>query len=171
MKELYAIALPPIVRHVKQKRGTASDGEDCFQEAVLALVKKVKEGSWDNKYEVKNFLFIVARNNWYNKLKRAGRLQTSDLEDLQLEDESQGIEGVLIEAERETAIATLLDKAGERCKELLRLVIFENKKLKELVDLMGFSSEEVVKTNHYRCKQKLKEVLKNDSHLLAALKG
>ena len=171
MKELYAIALPPIVRHVKQKRGTTSDGEDCFQEAVLALVKKVKEGTWDGKYEVKNFLFIVARNNWYNKLKRAGRLQTSDIDDVQVEDESEGVEAVMIAEERETAIATLMDKAGERCKELLRLVIFENKKLKELVELMGFSSEEVVKTNHYRCKQKLKEALKNDSHLLAALKG
>lgn len=171
IKALYTIALPPIERHIKQKRGTRADAEDCFQEAVLTLVKKVKDGSFDEKFEVKNFLFILARNSWYNKLKRSGRVVATELEDDQIEDESDDVEALMIDKERQEAIVLLMSKAGERCKELLRLLLFENKKMKEVVSLMGFSSVEVVKTNHYRCKNKLKEALKNDSHLLAALQG
>lgn len=168
---LYKVALPPIIKHVKQKRGTVADAEDCFQEAVLSLVKKVKESSFDEQYEVKNFLFIAARNCWYNKLKRSGRVVAADLEEYQVEDTATGAEQLMIDDERTVAINALLNNAGERCKELLKLIIFENKKMKEVVELMGFSSVEVVKTNHYRCKKKLKEVLKGNNQLLMALKG
>lgn len=169
MQMLYSTALPPIVRHIKQKRGNQSDAEDCFQEAVLSLIKKVQEGTFNDQYEVKNFLFIAARNNWYNKLRRSGKVISSELEDYQMVDDSMSAEEILIDDERKNAVADLMGKAGERCKELLRLILFENKKMKEIVGIMDFSSEEVVKTNHYRCKKKLKEALKNDIHLLQAL--
>ena len=171
VKALYKEAFPPIVRYFKQKRGTKADAEDCFQEAMLTLIKKVKTNTFDEKYEVKNFLFVITRNIWYNKLKRAHKVNAMELEDFQLEDDTQGIESVLIDEERSHAITSLMNKAGERCKELLHLLLFENKKMKEVATIMGFSSDEVVKTNHYRCKQKLKNALKKDRHLLAILKA
>ena len=170
IKILYKTALPPIVRHIKQKGGQKSDAEDCFQEAVIGLVKKVNDNTYDDQYEVKNFLFILARNSWYNKLRRKGTVISVELEDFQMEDESLNSEDTMISVERESAINQLMNLAGERCKQLLKLILFENKKMKEVAVLLGISSEEVVKTNHYRCKKKLKEALKNDAELLQALK-
>ena len=113
---------------------------------------------------------MVARNIWYNKLKRANLLETTDISDHDVEDKSDGSLSMLISEERTTAINKLLGVAGDRCKELLKLILFENKRMKEIVELMQFSSEEVAKTNHYRCKQKLKDALKQDIHLLEALR-
>ena len=171
VKALYKIAFPPIVTFIRQKSGDRSDAEDCFQDALLALINKVTKGEYDEKYEVKNFLFVAARNIWFNKLQRAKKVRSADLQDFQLQDFSpQGME-VMIDDERKSAIQTLMNKAGERCKELLHLVLFEGKSLKEITSLMNFSSVDVTKTNHYRCKKKLKEELKGNPLLLASLRA
>lgn len=168
---LYKVAFPPIVTFIKQKSGDRSDAEDCFQDALLALINKVTKGEYDEKYEVKNFLFVASRNIWFNKLQRAKKVRSADLQDFQLEDSTpQGME-VMIADERKTAIQDLMNRAGERCKELLHLVLFENKSLKEITEKMNFSSVDVTKTNHYRCKKKMKEALKNNPLLLASLKA
>ena len=167
---LYKVSFPPILTFVRQKRGNLSDAEDCFQDALIVLIKKVKEKTYDEKYEVKNFLFVVARNLWFNKFTRNAKVKATDLDDYQIVDDSPHGEEIVIEDERQSAIKKLLDTAGERCKELLTLVIFDNKSLQEVADLMGFSSASVTKTNHYRCKQKMKQALKADRELLSMLK-
>ena len=65
----------------------------------------------------------------------------------------------------------MLDLVGEKCKELLKLMIFENKKVVEVMSIMNISSDEVVRTTHYRCKNKLKEIVSQDRNLLLALRG
>ena len=168
---LYRIAFPPILQHIKQKRGTKLDAEDCFQEAVLVLVKKVQDGSFNAQFEVKNFLFILARNSWYNKLKKNAKMSSGELEDYHLEDDNVGIEEVMVDDARQEAIKKMLDLVGEKCKELLKLMIFENKKVVEVMSIMNISSDEVVRTTHYRCKNKLKEIVSQDRNLLLALRG
>ena len=167
---LYKMAYPPIAKFIKQKRGTEIDAEDCFQDALLTLVKKVKLNTFDENYEVKNFLFVVARNSWYNRSSKSSKLKTSEIEDDLIQDENLVGEEVLIADERKNAIQELMTKAGERCKQLLKLVLFEGKSLTETAEIMGFSNAGVAKTNHYRCKQKLKTALKTDPDLLSALK-
>jgi hypothetical protein len=36
---------------------------------------------------------------------------------------------------------------------------------------MGYSSEDVAKTNHYRCKQYLTKLVKNDTELISLFKN
>ena len=170
VQALYKTALPPIVIYIKQKRGTRNDAEDCFQEALMTLIRKVHDNTYDESYEVKNFLFVLCRNIWFNKLKRKGKVESADLDEMHIQDDSERIDEKLISDERQDAVSKLMNLAGERCKELLTLLLFEKKKMKEVAILMGFSSEEVVKTNNYRCKQKLKKALEQDHQLMLALK-
>lgn len=167
---LYKTALPPIVTYIKQKRGTRNDAEDCFQEALMTLIRKVHDNSYNENFEVKNFLFVLCRNIWFNKLKRKGKVESADLDEMHIRDESELIDERLISDERQEAVKRLMNLAGERCKELLTLLLFEKKKMKEVAVLMDFSSEEVVKTNNYRCKQKLKKALEQDHQLMMALR-
>ena len=170
VKSLYEKSFSPILKMVRQKGGGRKDAEDCFQDALITLIKKVKDGSYDQKYQVHNFLFIIARNLWFNKIKRMQKVRAADVHEYEILDHTPNSETEILNEERKTAIYKLMDKAGEKCKELLRLTLFENKKLKEVMSLMDFSSEEVVKTTNYRCKKKLREELKNNPSLLLALK-
>jgi len=170
-KVLYSFAFPPVLRYIKQKRGKYEDAEDCFQDALIALIKKVTEDTYDPNYEVKNFLFVVSRNMWYNKSQKKENLNKQVLpEGFDIEDKALRVEEQLVAKEKKDAVEDLLSSAGEKCQKLLRLVMFENKSLKEVSDLMGFSSSEVVKTTHYRCKKKLKTYLLNNKTLLEQLR-
>lgn len=171
VNELYKTAFPPIKKYIRSKYGSNDDAEDCFQEAILSLIKKIKIGTYNESHEVKNFLFILSRNIWFNKVKRMGKFSSQEIENFQVQDDSATGEAVIIESERQKALEELMSSAGSKCKELMRLMLFENKKVKEIVGIMGFSSEDVVKTTNYRCKQKLKTALINNPQLMEVLKG
>lgn len=136
----------------------------------MALIKKVKLNEYDEKFEIKNYLFVIARNIWFNKLKRNGKFSATDIDDFDIRDNTMIGDEKLLQSERQEAIQTWLNSVGERCKKLFHLILFENKKMKEVAEIMEFSSDEVVKTNHYRCKKKLKEALKHDARLMSILK-
>ena len=171
LQQIYRDSLPSIVRFIKEKRGSRSDAEDCFQEALLVLIKKIKLNKYNDTYEVKNFLFVIARNIWFNKLKRKGMFSDDEIQQMNVADDSIPLDEKVIASEREQGIKQLLSLAGEKCRELLHLVLFENKKLKEVQEIMGFKSEGVVKTTHFRCKDKLKTELSNNPELYSLLRS
>ena len=73
--------------------------------------------------------------------------------------------------ERFEVIDIVFSMLGDRCKELLTLYVFENKKMAEIQKLMGMNSEEVVKSTKYRCKKKMKEVLMKNPEYQLVIRG
>ena len=69
MQALYKVAFPPVVKYFRQKRGSRVDAEDCFQDAIMALIKKVKTETYDQQYEVKNFLFVLSQKYLVQQIK------------------------------------------------------------------------------------------------------
>jgi DNA-directed RNA polymerase specialized sigma subunit len=67
--------------------------------------------------------------------------------------------------ERAKLMETILSSVGKSCYQLLKLVLYENLSLKEIAVEMGYSSEDVAKMTHYRCKKKLITELKNKTYL------
>ncbi len=164
--ELYKHVLPSIVKFIKSKRGNRQQAEDCFQDAVVALILTVKSGKYKAGYSVSNYLFGVARNRYYTLLRDdVAKETTLENETIVLIDENP-----LLETEKWNVIQEMLNKIGEQCKQLLSLHLFDRKKLSEIAKIMNFSSEGVVKTYNYRCKQKLKELIKEDEEILQVLK-
>ena len=80
-----------------------------------------------------------------------------DLEELNPTD-METPEVKVISEERKNAVREVMNRIGETCKQLLTYTLFEKRRLKEVAELMNFSSEEVAKTNNYRCKKKMKEM-------------
>src|SRR5687768_15271862 len=50
--------------------GSVQDAEDIFQETVLAFLSSVKNGKYRKESTVKTFIVSVARNIWYNEIKK-----------------------------------------------------------------------------------------------------
>ena len=153
---LYKTLLPKIVRFIKSKGGNQVQAEDCFQDGIVSLIIKVKRNEFDEKYEIEDYVFTVARNKWYNL---ATRVKSREAE-LGTNDKSvpDGLENIYKEEKRK-AVDHMFTLLGDRCKELLTLYIFENKKMAEIKELLCMSSVEVVKSTKYRCKKKMKELL------------
>ena len=69
---------------------------------------------------------------------------------------------VLEKGERSEIIANLIEKMGEECRQLLLYFYFDRFRMKRIMELMGFSSEQVTKNKKSRCMKKLRAMAEED---------
>lgn len=169
LKELYRHVLPVIKTHIKRNGGTNEDAEDVFQDAVITLYKQIKL----NKYQeigsgVGGFLFTVSKNLWYNKLKKNNKITLTD-EHTNTESGDSSILEQIITEEKINTIQQLLNEVGEQCKKILSLSIYEKMPMKDISKEMGFKSDDVAKSIHYRCKKKLGQLARKSKIYMSTL--
>lgn len=164
LEQLYYGLYPKVEQFILQNSGDQAEAADIFQDAVMAFYKQVKKERFKDQYTISGFIFSVSRNLWYNRIKRKSR-QTALNEETHDVPEFQNVMDDLISEEREHNINTLLSYLEERCRHILIYAIFYKYSMKAICGLMGFRSEDVAKTKHYKCKQKLIKVLKQNPSL------
>ena len=156
---LYEDCLPKIEKYILRNNGDKDEAYDIFQDALLIFYKQVKLNKFKKEHEVHGFIYSVGRNLWINRIKKRnkqvsmdGQVFINDTNPLQ----------DLITKERETIISEVLGKLGERCKELLTFSIYQNYSMDKIREAMGFSTVNAVKTKHYKCKQRLIKLVKDN---------
>lgn len=159
-----------IAKHIKYGE---ADCFDAYGEAVLAIYEGIKTGKtrkgnpFEVKKDLKNLLFVSAKKRLLTILqKRSGKrkLESEYIQELALEiDEAKVVELDKIDANPKVeAIKRVLHKMGASCQEILRLFYFEGYDLQEIKEIKHYDNEAVVKQSLYRCREKLKEMLRND---------
>lgn len=164
LRYLYSKVLPRIRRYIMQNSGSEDDARDVFQDAVLIFYKHVKLGRFDENKEIAGFIFSVGRNLWINLAKKKNRVVELTDEANTLEEGENATEQ-LISQEREAYVMKMFSMLGETCKTLLIYSIYDKLSMKEIREKMGFSSENVAKTKHYKCKQRLIGLVKDDTSI------
>lgn len=124
---------------------------------MVILCKQIKMGKFDSKYEVSGFLYSVCRNLWINKVKKENRMVP--LPDHVESFESYDFTNDIITDQKSKVLKELIARLGEKCFKLLQLSIYNNLTGNEICEMMGFTSVDAVKTQKYKCKHKLIEIL------------
>lgn len=141
--------------------GSEQDADDIFQETVVAFIDIVSKGKYRMEATVRTFLSSIARNCWFNELKKRGR---SDLRDRQFElsrdkDETD-VSHHIAELEQKRQLRQLVDQLGEACRKVLLLFYYENLSMKEIVSHLPYENEQVVRNKKYKCLQQLSGLIK-----------
>src|SRR5580704_15665992 len=58
---------------IRQYGASEQDADDIFQETVVAFIDVVKKGKFRMEASVRTFLASIARNYWFNELKKRDR--------------------------------------------------------------------------------------------------
>lgn len=161
---LYKTALPQITKFICINNGDEDEAKDIFQDAVVSLFTTVKLGKFDIEKDVNGFLFFVSRNLWINHVKKRNR--QLDISKMQMPMYEESPMAVVITEEKRVLIDQFLGKAGDKCKQVLKYVLYDNLSMKEIAKLMDFANEAVAKTTHHRCKQKLMELVENNKAVI-----
>lgn len=162
LRSLYS-HFPMIVKMIRRYGGTGQDAEDIFQEALIILIRRIRESDFTLTAKASTYLFSVSRFLWKDELKKRMLLIPPDL-DSSLLSSAQEIElEQAIESEISSRLAEkALDALQHRCRELLILFYEQRLKLKDIAAKMGYSSENTAKNQKYKClesaRQKLKEL-------------
>lgn len=164
ISSLYKKSYPPIERTLKSQGADPDDIQDVFQDAMVILVRKIRNGSFKKDESINSFLFIISRNLWINKIKRDKKSQSID--GYELEDEwSNDIHFQASVSEKEQTIRRAFEMLGEKCSNVFKAILFNGQKYKEVAEEYGFANEGVVKIIKSRCKEKLVKLLQQESEL------
>lgn len=134
---------------------------DVYQDAIIALCENAKKGKLDNiQSSIGTYLFSIGKFMIFQLLKKHKKMHVVD--DFNLVD----YEIELYDEEKEDAEIKLLQTAfenlGEKCKKVLQLFYYEEKKLDEILTILNYNNKDVLKSQKSRCLKQLKDLIKNN---------
>jgi len=168
---LYETTLRKVRQYILKNNGSKDDANDIFQDAVVILFTQVRADKFNPSYSIDAFIYSVARNLWIDKSRRDKRFTNYDSTQQidYISDDNSHLDN-LIETEKTNAMSLVFNQLDEKCKKILSYVIYEKLSMREIKDKMGYTSEDVAKTNHYRCKQYLSKIVKSSPELVKLLR-
>lgn len=154
---LYKIHFPTVTRLILNNGGDIDDAKDIFQEAVIILYNKVREGSFELNSRLKTYLYSVSRNIWLKKLTKKGTYSNIDdfEEKISVEDD------VEFHKERDKQFVMMesaLEKLGEPCKTIIKDFYIRNLSMQEISEKFGYTNTDNAKNQKYKCLQRLKKI-------------
>ena len=127
--------------------------EELTQETFYKAVKKINTYKGECKMSV--WLCQIAKNLWYDELKKNKKIQNSEEEMFSIEAEEK-IEDKVILNESKVELYKKIQKLDKQTREVIYLRITGELSFKEIGDILN-KTENWARVTFYRGKQKLKE--------------
>ena len=160
LEEIYQKYSKAIIKLVKENNGTSEDAKDVIQESLIIIYKKAQDEDFQLTSSFLTYFYSIARFVWWKMLKKKKRKEVSIDENLGLIEDSN-VEAAILKREEYAFYLSKLNDLGNQCRQLLEYHT-EGRKVKEIVQLMGFSSEGYARKRKYTCKEKLIKLIKKD---------
>lgn len=160
IQAIYDLALPAVIDWVKQNNGNEQDARDIFQEALIALFRKVSEGEFTLTCTLKSFIRIMCRNLWLTRLRDGKKMQASPLEDVEPIQLPDDLITRLERSAKDQLFYKHFDALGENCQKILTW-FFDKVKLAEIARRLD-TSEGYIKKRKFVCKEKLIKAIQAD---------
>jgi RNA polymerase sigma factor (sigma-70 family) len=172
LKFLYRENFQVLSRYVLGNNGSEQDAEDIFQEVIVAFINLLKAGKFRGESSIRTFLFSLNKHLWLNELKRRGRaLLREEKYEKSMNREDQTADLAMELEQTRGELMKTLDLLGESCRKVLLLFYFENKSMKEMLELLPYENEQVVRNKKSKCMKKLEALVKENSVLYNQLKN
>ena len=160
IKYLYRSYYKGLSVYVKQNRGSEQDAEDVFQEVVVTFIELVKKGKFRGESSVKTFIYTLNRYAWLNELKKRGRtLQREEKYEIDKDILEKDVSILLTEREAKNQVMAMIDRLGEVCKKILLAYYYDNYSMKEILPMVDFQNEQVLRNKKYKCLKSLEATL------------
>lgn len=159
VKKVYDLALPSVITFIKENSGSESDARDIFQEAIMALFRRLEKGNFELTCLLKSYLRIMCRNLWMTHLrdkKTVSELSANESE-IEIDD---SIQLQIENSERNRLFLKHFDQLEGGCRKILAM-FFEKTPLKEIAEKLD-TSLGYIKKRKFVCKERLVEAVQND---------
>lgn len=159
--------------YVINNNGNKEDAADVIQETIVAFIENVEENKFRGDSSVKSFLYAITRNIWLAELRKRN---STDNRNRIFEKGKDSIEQSTVQhleqREQFALIQQLFDKLGEKCKQLLMLVYYEDLSMSDIMQQMpDYQNEQVLRNKKYKCMKQLEQMMQNDEPLRTQFKN
>lgn len=140
VEEIYSRFSSKIKHLIIANNGSEADAADVFQEALVDIYKKAKNG-FMLTCPMEAFLYLICRNRWMNQITRKKYNNVTFADDegysnLVSEDSFGNAEQILIAQNRKNLIEIKLAELGDSCRQLLQHS-WGGKKMEDVAALMN----------------------------------
>ena len=172
IKQLYREHYGLLEQYVLQNQGSRSDAEDIFQETMVAFIRQVEEGKFRAESSIRTFLYALNRNIWLNELKKRGRSHLREERFAAGEEKLQlAIDGILEQQEHNMELMRSIQNLGDSCKKILLLFYYEQRPIREILSVVPYQNEQVVRNKKMKCLKKLEEMVRANGHMFQKWKN
>ncbi len=147
---------------VTSNSGKIEDAEDCYQNGMILLDSKMKDGKY-NGGAMKGFFYQLCYNIWRNELKKS---KTASLEDHTTVNPSftEDPATVLEKKEKAKLLNQIFQELGESCQKILHLKYFiiDRFSMDDIAQKMGFKNAQIASNTLSKCRKKLWDLLQDN---------
>ncbi len=162
IKYIYTENYIVVRKFINDNAGSDDETADVFQDALMVIYNKAKEGNLNIYVSFGTYLFSIAKRLWYNELRiKRQKNIVSDLQGIDVIDGVDEFDYELTYNERHKLIWKHFEKLTEDCKKVIKLFI-DKHSITEVTDILQFSSEQHTKNRRFRCKNMLIEKIIKD---------
>ena len=171
IRYLYHSCFRLVSTYIKQNSGSDEDAEDIFQEIVVGFIDMVAKGKFRGESSISSFLYTMARYTWLNELKRRGRARVRETafeegKSITVADISE----YMVQQELKIRLVRLVERLGENCRKILLAFYYDNLPMKEILQLLAYENEQVVRNKKYKCLKQLEEMVSAEPGLAPTIK-
>lgn len=141
--------------------GTKEDARDIFQDTIIIFYEKIKSGTLSLTCSIKTYLFSISRNLWLYRLRKTGRDNSLNESFLVAEQEEIHVDYYYDGESNCENMVDFIHLLGDSCKKILMFFYYEKLSTRDIAAKMNLAGSDYVKTQKYRCLQKLKSIYLN----------
>ena len=158
MAYLYQRLFEKVQALILKNSGSEAEVAELFHEGLIAFLKLLRRGRIDEKVRVEAYIYGICRNLWLKELKKRKEMSSLSEEQYDIAVEEVPV-STFIDEEQGRIFTQLMEALGPACKQLLTAFYYERKKMKEIVETLSYSSEQVAKNKKAKCMKKLRALL------------
>jgi len=173
IRTLYRDYYSLLENYILNNKGTKDDAADIIQETIVAFVESVQQEKFRGDASISSFLYSITRHLWLSELRKRS---SADNRNKIFEKGRDSIDQLamqqLIYREHYNAIQKLFEKLGDKCKQLLFLVYYEDLSMKEISEQMPeYQNEQVLRNKKYKCMKQLEQMIQDNEPLRTQFKN
>ncbi len=161
VRKIYDDILPAVIRWIKENNGTESDARDIFQEAIIALFRKIEEGNFTLTCTLKSFIRIMCRNLWLTRIRNNKKFVGTELDDVEQVSLEKDMIERLEQSEKQQVFFKHFDALGDNCRKIMQW-FFDKIPLKKIAEKLD-TSESYIKKRKFICKERLVKAIQADA--------
>lgn len=155
---LYETAFPAVAGFVSNMGGGFDDAKDIFQDALVVFCEKQNDAAFTLKTLPEAYLLGIAKHLWIQKFNR-------HLHEVCLDETEAAITipDDFYPAVNESRLLRMIENTGKKCLQLLRAFYYESFSVRQIAQKLGYGSEHSVSVQKYKCIEKIRETIKQQS--------
>jgi DNA-directed RNA polymerase specialized sigma24 family protein len=155
--QLYEDAFPKVAKFVANRGGAFEDARDIFQDALVILYEKTVHEKLEITGPSEYYLVGIAKHLWIRKFNDDHKKVGLDAMESEI-----AIPGDYFDTSL-NRLASLLELTGRKCMELLQAIYYDNRSLKEIKSVFGFSSVHSASVQKFKCIERMRNMVKAKS--------